>query len=196
MIATTTIRRAFNSAFAALALTVTAGSFLAPAAQANSGPYIPNPPSGHPSKLQVDHRQSECFWFWDCRFTGSNWNFCDYDWWCHIGLYKMEIDYIGYDTCSDVELVQVKLFSYNFDPYHCSYSFCQVACGAGSIKTCKYDSDTYRVLSFAMNVPNDHLDTLFFEIQLNDCGSWGWYHELCDSCHFYCFGLTPFCFPY
>src|ERR1044071_8640706 len=105
MIATTTLRRFFNSAFAAVALTVTAGSFLAPAAHANSGPYLPSPPSGHPSSLKAEHRPSECYWLWDGRYTGYNWNVCDFNWWNNIGLYKIQIDYIGYDTCSEVDLV-------------------------------------------------------------------------------------------
>ena len=46
--------------------------------------------------------------------------------------------------------------------------------------------------TFALNIPNDGLDTLFFEIVLDNCGCWGWYHELDDCNHFYGFGLTPF----
>ena len=68
--------------------------------------------------------------------------------------------------------------------------------GAGAIKVCKESCDEYRILTFALNMPNDGCDTLFYEIKLTDCGSWGWYHEISDCSHYYSFGLAPFCNPH
>ena len=43
--------------------------------------------------------------------------------------------YCGYDPCSCVELVAIKMYTY--DPYHCSY--CEFSIGAGAIKTVRMD---------------------------------------------------------
>ena len=196
MISMNTVRRALKTVCAAFALTVAAGTLLAPVAQANSGPYLPSAPSGHPSQLQGENRSSDCYWFFDCRYTGYSWNFCDSSWWSKIKLYKLEVDYVACDPCSEVKLVGVKLFSYGWDNCYCHYYFNEIACGTGTIKTCKEDYDEYRCLCFALNIPNDGCDTLFFEIKLLECGSWGWYHELSDCYHYYGFGLTPFCAPH
>jgi hypothetical protein len=191
MINLTTVRRVVSSVCAALALTAVAGSFAAPAAHASSKYYVPNPPSGYPSKIKGDNRPSECFWFFDCRDFDWNWSFCDYNWW-GSHLYKVEINYCVSDPYSCEELVQVKFFGY--DLYHCG--FYPVACGSGAIKTIHTDFDCYRDLCFALNLPNDHLDTLFFEIELTDCGTWGWYHEISNWNCYYPFGLTPFWTPF
>src|SRR5438270_792788 len=149
-----------RSALAAFALTVAAASFSAPAAQANSRLYLPSAPSGYPSQLQSLHRQSECYWFWDCRYINYNWSFCDFDWWSRVSLSKMEIDYCGYDPYSCVELVTIKMFTY--DPYYCSFH--EFSMGAGAIKTVGSGPSAYDILTFAVNAPNDGLGTSFFEI--------------------------------
>jgi len=111
MISATTLRRAIRTACAAFALTVAAGSFSVPAAHANSGPYQPSTPTGHPSGLQNEHRSAECYWFFDAQNCGYNWNFCDSSWWSKVKLYKLEVDYCGYDSCSGTDLVGIKLYT-------------------------------------------------------------------------------------
>ena len=186
MISTAILRRAIRTACAAFALTVAAGSFSVPAAHAGgSGPYLPTPPSGHPSGLQSEHRSTECYWFFDCQSCGYQWNFCDNNWWSKVKLYKLQVEYSQYDPCNYVDLVCVKLYSYKWDSCYCHYYFDCIATGAGTIK-CK-GSD--RFLCFA-------LGDLFFEISLQSCGSWGWYQKTTDCYHYYCFGLTPFCDPH
>jgi hypothetical protein len=185
MITISTFRRAIRTACAALAVAAAAASFSVPAAHANSGPYLPSTPTGHPSSLQSEHRSAECFWFFDCQSCGSNWNFCDQSWWSHVKLYKLEVDYCAYDPCSCADLVGIKLYTYKWDSCYCHYYFDCCGYGAGSIKCNGSD----RFLCFGFN-------DLFFEISLESCGSWGWYHQISDWNHYYSFGLTPFCDPH
>src|SRR5437667_11964819 len=130
MISMNSVRRALRTVCAAFALTVAAGALLTPAAQANSGPYLPTVPSGHASQLKPEYRQPECFWFFDCRNTGWSWNFCDQGWWSKIKLYKLEVDYCAYDNYSCVDLVGVKLYCYGYDTCD-NYYFKPDAGGAG-----------------------------------------------------------------
>ena len=186
MISTATLRRAIRTACAAFALTVAAGSFSVPAAHAGGcGPYLPTPPSSKPSALQSAHRSAECYWFFDCASIGYQWNYCDSNWWNKVKLYKLQIEYSYYDSCNQVDLVCVKLYSYKWDNCYCHYYFDCIANGAGTIKCNGSD----RFLCFA-------LGDLFFEISLQNCGSWGWYQKTTDCYHYYCFGLTPFCDPH
>src|SRR5437660_10663099 len=124
MISATTLRRAIRTACAAFALTVAAGSFSVPAAHAGgSGPYLPTPPSSKPSARQSVHRSAECYWFFDCASIGYQWNYCDSNWWNKVKLYKLQIEYSYYDSCNQVDLVCVKLYSYKWDNCYCHYYF-------------------------------------------------------------------------